>query len=245
MIRVARCKYVYGRMVIPTYPEFEPIVVMTPSTKYGSLSPYVLRRVLPDSDGLVRSQLMENIWQFSKVYHKVPKAKEYYSRYDRTVIWEHPEETHLVDGELTEEYWSWREKGMNAKHPIRYPTGFHHRGQCSYALAKRGGKQLSYIQARKVIYLPVYHELVITQPQFKQLLDKLKDGINLLIIEVDGPHQESLNYYKEKYGVGDEFIEKDSMPVTRENLKIMLNDPKHPFGHGYCLAMSLISELAI
>ncbi|AEX61932.1 hypothetical protein c7_R1070 [Megavirus courdo7] len=32
------------------------------------------------------------------------------------------------------------------------------------------------------------------------------------------------------------------MLVTDENLAIMLHDPKHPFGHGYCLAMALTNN---
>lgn len=49
---------------------------------------------------------------------------------------------------------------------------------------------------------------------------------------MDGPHQESLEYYREEYGVGDDFIEHNSIEVNLENMKLMLNDPKHPFGHG-------------
>ena len=30
------------------------------------------------------------------------------------------------------------------------------------------------------------------------------------------------------------------MLITPENLNIMLNDPKHPYGHGYCLAKALL-----
>lgn len=69
----------------------------------------------------------------------------------------------------------------------------------------------------------------------------LKDGKNLLIVEVDGPHGESLDYYKKKYKVDDNFIEDDTILATKENLKIMLNDTKHAFGHGYCLAVALLN----
>jgi hypothetical protein len=43
-------------------------------------------------------------------------------------------------------------------------------------------------------------------------------GENLLIIEVDGPHQEDLQYYKDKYGVSDNFIENGTMLVTKDNI---------------------------
>ena len=100
---------------------------------------------------------------------------------------------------------------------------------------------LDYVDSRKEIYLPVYCELVKKRPLFKKLKEKLENGINLLILEVDGPHQESLDYYQEKYNVGDDFIVNHTMLATEKNLRIMLNDTKYAFGHGYCLASALLN----
>ena len=61
-----------------------------------------------------------------------------------------------------------------------------------------------------------------------------------MIIEVDGPKQESLSYYMQEYNVGQEFIVENTIDCTEKNMEIMLNDTKHPFGHGYCLAMCLL-----
>lgn len=68
--------------------------------------------------------------------------------------------------------------------------------------------------------------MVKIHPTFHKLQKWLKEGKNLLIIEIDAAHQESLDYYKKKYGVEDNFIEKDTMLATKENLEIMLNDTK-------------------
>ena len=68
----------------------------------------------------------------------------------------------------------------------------------------------------------------------------LREGKNLLIVDVDGPHQESLDYYKETYQVKDDFIENGTILVTKKNVNIMLKDTKYSFGHGYCLAMALM-----
>lgn len=248
-IRVGRCIYNsrYGsNRTDPSYDLYQPIVVLTKSSEYGAIGPYCLKNE--------RGQIMENIWQYSKVYQEVPKSKRYYSKYDKTVIWDHPAETHAIlqdDGtySLTPEYLAWRTKGFNCKYPVRYPVGFNHRHNCLYALKSLDGQidptPLDYIESRKQIYLPVYIELVRSEPQFKLLVEKLRNGENLLIIEVDGPHQESLSYYRGKYGVKDDFIENSTMLATKENLDIMLNDPKHPFGHGYCLAIALMMELSI
>jgi hypothetical protein len=217
----------------PVYPNFTNIVVLTKSSKYGSISPYVLT----DDKG----RIMENIWQFSKVYKNVPKTVSRYSRWDDTVIWDYPAEKHVDENDdLLPEYWNWRRKGMNCKYPIRYPVGYKNRKNCLYCIMKKDGKKLDYIEARKKIYLPVYTKLVKKQPQFLELKERLEKGENLLILDVDGPHQESLDYYKEKYNCSNDFIETDSVLVTKENMNIFLNDPKHSFGHGYCLGLALL-----
>lgn len=122
MIRVGR---VVNR-INPKYDGYRPIICLTKCTTYGELGPYVLE----DDDGCI----MENIWQFSKVYKNVPASKQYYSQWDDTVIWDHPAETHIdSDGNLTDEYWEWRRKGYNNKYPVRYPVGMKHRSECLYS----------------------------------------------------------------------------------------------------------------
>jgi len=79
---------------------------------------------------------------------------------------------------------------------------------------------------------------------FQKLIEKLKKGKNILIIEVDGPDQLLLPYYKQKYGVGDDFIKNGITEATDKNLNIFLNDPMRPFGHGFTIAMILKEELA-
>ena len=260
MIRVGRCTYSGAKGAKrndPTYDGFTPVIVLTKSTKYGSLGPYELK----NSEG----QIMENIWQFAKVYESVPASKQKLSRFSKEVTWDHPAEKHVdslerdkrsrktTDLKLREEYWQWRNKGFNNKHFVRYPVGKKHTGKCVGAIYNQEEPDkndtkfefdqiLDYVEGRKVIYLPVYAEMVKKEVQFAELKRRVEKGENLLIIEVDGPHQESLSYYKEKYGVGDDFIVNNTMLVTEKNIKIMLNDKKHAFGHGYCLAMALLGK---
>lgn len=233
LVRVGRIVYKDGKPIHPSYPGFTPIVVLTKSSPYGELGPYVLK----DEQG----RIMENLWQFRKVYPWVPKVKELASaRYDRTVVWEHPQETHITDGEPNDKYWEWREKGVNNPLPVRYPVGnTAHRKLCLHVLTD-DGRKLDLVEGRKQVYQNTYCELVKKCPKFTKLQQRLKNGENLLIIEVDGPHQESLDYYCSTYGVGEDFIEDHSMLVTLKNIEIMLRDPQHSFGHGYCLAMALL-----
>ena len=206
------------------------------SSPFWELSPYYLKNE--------KGEIMENVWQFSKVYEKVPKVKLFYSRYDNTVIWEHKEEKHIEDGKINDNYKKWREKGFKNNYAVRYPVTFNYRHTVKYSLKSidEPDKKLGYIEARKQIYGPEYVELVKKQPKFKSLQERLKKGENLLIIEVDGPHQESLPYYMGKYSLKNNFIERNTILINKENIKIMLNDEKHNFGHGYCLAVALLDK---
>lgn len=239
MIRIGRCKYDrQGKRTDPSYPGYTPVVVlMKGHNKWGVLGPYELK----DHKG----RIMENVWQFSKCYTEVPATTQYYSRWDHRVIWKYPKEKHMINDEIQPAYWQWREKGMNNPYAVRYPVGFGNMSKCLFSIIDEDPEtRLDYIEARKEIYVPVYCKLVKEQDRFWELKKMLDDGHKLLIIEVDGPHQESLDYYKETYGVDDSFIEDDTILATEENLCIMLNDKKHSFGHGYCLALALLDEVA-
>lgn len=246
-IRVGRMIIKGSSRKIPSYEGYTPIVCLTKSSKYGSLGPYVLKNE--------KGQIMENVYQAHKIYKTLRDVREIYSRYQPYVVWQYPKQEHLkvyenfisedeveIIEEIQPEYWVWREKLMNQSHPVRYPAGFKNMKDCYASVIVEGDNItfIDYIQARKKIYIPLYQSLVEKQPQFKELKEILNKGENLLIIEVDGPHQESLEYYMSRYKVPEDFIVNDTVEVTRENMKILLNDTKHPFGHGYCLAMKLL-----
>jgi hypothetical protein len=248
-IRVGRCIFsstAKGGYIFPEYPGFIPIVVLTKSSAYGSLGPYCLK----DENG----RIMENIWQFSKVYPYVPEVRVPYTARNPKIVWTWQKEAHineLIDVMLpleidpmlatpNEDYWKWRDAGMHNSEPVRYPVGRNFAKECLYSLRSRGEAPLNYVEARQQIYLPIYSALVQHQDDYGLLWDRLQNGENLLIIETDGPHQESLEYYRKKYDVAADFIENETILATPKNLKIMLEDTKHAFGHGYCLAAALL-----
>jgi hypothetical protein len=245
MIRVGRMKFQNkGAPIIPRYDDFTKIVVlMNDYNEWSTLGPYDL----VNENGVI----MKNFWQFSKVYNTVPgskqtayKSKQDYRKRNKSVVWDHPAERHVKDGVLTKEHHDWRKKGFENDYAVRYPVGFKHRSECKYALASNEDgtidldNKLDYVASRKKIYVNEYCRLVWLHTKFTELKNKLDSGENLLIIEVDGPHQESIDYYMKEYGVDKTFIEDDTMIVNEENIRIMLNDTKHAFGHGYCLAMA-------
>ena len=229
----------------PSYPGFTPIVVMRNTHSYGKLSPYCIR--VPVS-GFPDGVIHENYWQFLKVYPQVPPRIVTLSEKDKTIAWTHEGCIQVDDqGDVTPEWDDWRIRGFSSENFIRFPNGSDpkDRAACLYAktLNEDGtvsAERLDLIPARKKNYVKTYCENVQHHSLFKQLQLRLLSGENLLIIEVDGPHQESLDYYKQKYKVGHNFIVNSTILVTVETMIIMINDPRHSFGHGYALASKLL-----
>jgi len=117
----------------------------------SEISPYVLKT----SGG----HIMENLWQGSKVYPDVSAQEEIKSG---KLIWKHPSEIHVVNGELTSAFWAWRKKLWNNPHPVRYPNGYGRRHEVICSLWHDGKEwvTMDYITARKKIYCHVYTQLV-------------------------------------------------------------------------------------
>ncbi len=241
-IRVGKIRYINGEQIIPKYEDYENVICMTKSSEYGAISPYCLK----DDNG----NLIENVWQFSKLYNRIADSQQKYSRYDSRIIWRWPSDIFVQDEQILPDYWLWRKKGMESPDPIRYPVGFNNRSSCIGAIKGydvynepkdlNDFEILDYIESRKLIYWPLYSNAVKKHRKYKILQDKLNQGINLLICEIDCSYQDSIDYYKETYGVDDDFIENWSMEVNKKNMEIVLNDTKHPFGHANCLGMALL-----
>ena len=236
MIRVAR--YIYNKPE-PKYDNYEPIAVISMSnTKWRLLSPFFLK------DG--KGRLFENIYQFQKCYPSIPKVQIKNSANE--IIFDHPAEVHFINDVVQPEYYNWRTKGENCQYPIRFPVGKHNSHKCLFSIPSGPNDninpliRLDYVESRKKIYVKKYSALVKQTKDFLELKQMLSEGKNILIIDVDGPHQESLLYYKNKYNINDDFITNDSIEINENSINILLNDTKHPFGHGYVLAMSLLDK---
>lgn len=125
--------------------------------------------------------------------------------------------------------------------PVRYPVGRGNMDQCIFSLKTKDdgtvdSYPLDYIEARKQIYVEEFAKLVKRHPKFIQLQQRLANGENLLIIEVDCCKEESMPYYIERYGVSPNMINNGTMLATAENLNLLLNDPRERFGHGMVIA---------
>ena len=205
-------------------------IVVTSSNKSGvgsELSPFKL------SDG--NGHFMENIWQFSKVYAFVPD-------YMNTKIgWECTREIHVDKNtqKIKPSYYKWRLKGMEFGTPVTYPVGVSHRQYCKYTLwpeshlledAVNMTKDTpyvtyKYVPARIKVYCPVYITLAKQCDDYKTINDLLNEGYNVQILDVDGPTNTE-----------------SSIEINEKNIKTLLADINHPFGHGYALACALLGH---
>ena len=174
----------------------EAILVNTTSrstTWSRALSPFLLGPVRLYDDHV--AQNVENAWQYSKVYpaHADPA------------------------GEPTAAYFSWAERGWNSVRAHRYPMGKGARPLFSYW----AGQKLSYVEARKRIYVPLYAAAVQRTAAFRQLRALHSRGIVLCLWDFDAYAHLALD----------------------RTLDQVLHDPSRKMGHAFVLAMLLEGHL--
>lgn len=147
--------------------------------------------------GLV-SQNMENAWQFAKVYK---------DQIDH-------------DGTPSDDYWDWATKGWADGFAHRYPRGKGAVPEFSWW----DGKRLSYIDARKEIYGPLYAEAVRRTEGWKELQKIRQNCKELYLRDWDG-------WNMQKHGM--------------ESLTDVLNNPRRKMGHAFVLKMLLEDDPAL
>lgn len=140
------------------------------------------------------SKNMENAWQFSKVYLC------------------HVDE----ENNPTKDYFDWAIKGWDSKFAYRYPFGKNVKPLFSYW----NGIKLTYLEARRKIYAPLYAKAVNKTTAFQKLKD-ISKTMDITLWDFDG--------YDYK-----------AMGMT---LKDVINNPDKKCGHGFILAMMLENEL--
>ncbi len=133
---------------------------------------------------------VENGWQFSKVY-------EYYSN----------------NGEVGDRYFKWAQDGWNDKKAHRYPMGKGVVPLYSYW----AGEKLTYIEARKRIYIPLYSQAVKKTFAFEKLKKMYEAGQDLVLWDFDGYDHRALGMDFEQ----------------------VINDPIKKMGHAFVIAMLL------
>lgn len=166
---------------------------------WSGLSPFLLGTC--DLYGGYVSKNMENAWQYSKVYPQHVK----WSRGDPAFI--------------TNDYWKWAEEGWDDPRAVRYPIGRGKRPAFSYW----DGECLSYVDARKVIYGPLYAQAVVNTLSYHLLHEK---------------------YQKQKAIVLLDYDVRDTRK-TGESMTDVLNNPHKKMGHAFVLKMLLTNDPAL
>lgn len=216
--------------------------IMSNSSPWRKLSPYHMK-----TDGVEEQRnpggvLFENFWQGSKVYPEVFPI-EVYSHYRHTGnpaqlhwAWDR-RQTHYSKstGEVDLALWhSWRDSLWAAPKAVRYPNGYARRGLCVFALLN-DSERLPYIESRKRIYVQEYVRLAKQTDEFARLLALLRAGKAVCLGEIDVPAPGKRGTHNS---------EAAEVQMTLPYLDAMLHDDSEPFGHGLCLALALLQELA-
>lgn len=163
-----------------------------PDSWSRGLSPFFLGPVSL-YEGAVTSEAknVENAWQFAKVYAQHTDA----------------------EGNPTEEYFQWAREGWEHTRAFRYPMGKGAVPEYSWW----AGEKLTYVEARKQIYVPLYTRAVVRTAAFQKLLELAQGPQELWLWDFDGYDHVSLGM----------------------TLKEVLNEPRRKMGHAFVLAMIL------
>ena len=174
-----------------------PDAVEVDTTSHGSfkdLSPFYLPGGVHDGVNVVR---FENLWQYTKVY------------------------ADHVDGNdmPNAEYYAWRNAGWANNRAIRYPMGKGAKPMYSWW----NGQCLTYVAARKAIYIPYYADAVIKTASYAKLYGWLVAGHDIVLRDFDGY----------------DYIRKGL------TLQQVADDPYRSMGHAFVIAMLLTGSLVM
>ncbi len=150
--------YVIG----PKDPRVKHAINTTSRSKIWSkgLSPFCLGPVTLSGAKNLIAQNVENAWQFTKVYAE-----------------------HLNDEGLpSSAYFKWAKQGFSDTRAHRYPMGKGRKPEYSWW----NGEKLSYVEARRKIYIPLYSQAVSQTPEYQQLEKKYNQSEDLWLWDFDG-----------------------------------------------------------
>lgn len=249
MITTQQIKSVTSKPVsLDTYETIN--VLKWSNCKWKNLSPYLLKTDGEEEYHNLGGILFENFYQGCKVYDIVYENEVYPSKYqmnDPKYLWWKfepisPSGDVILQGENInyDLYYRWRDSLWECEKPVRYPNKIHRRKNTQFSVCidiDGNERRLDYISARKEIYVKEYTRLIKKLPEYEELLSKLRKGKNIMICEIDVPARNKRGEY------GKDCDENNICHITIEKLELLLNDTSEAFGHGLCLAYSLLLDL--
>lgn len=207
---------------------------------WKSLSPFKIGPVKFIEDGVDKESnkeatIFENFWQGMKVWRNVARQNK--------SNWVWPAESHVDKIDNPNDNWRrWHDALLSHDKPVRRPNG-----RAIPLYAWWNGQKLGVVESRKQIYIPYLQELYRKHPTYQRLLDMVKSGTNIIIIEPDGP---SAELYPNGMSVTPDLLYK-LQDVTRmkdfcvEVGREDCNKPNKyvPYGHGYVIALTLFEDI--
>lgn len=221
------------------------------NSKWKTLCPYYMRTDGNEINFNPGNIIFENFYQGSKIYNKVYPVEVYPHRNlpktEKYLKWRYITENE--DGDIIcnnneinyDLYLKWRDSLWKCDYPIRYPNG-KNKGITLFTLCikkDKTEKRIDYLTSRKEIYLNEYVRLVKKTEEYHTLLNYLMTGKNLLICEIDVPARGKKGEY------GKDCDMNNTCSMSLEKINKLLNDPNEAFGHGLCLAYSLLKDTGI
>eukprot|EP01083_Nonionella_stella_P068308 181274_1 len=165
--------------------------------------------------------LFENYWQYGKIFKELGHLKK--------------------DNKISSTWLKFRKKGYGEKKGHRHPKGTKTneilytfvRGSKEYnkyryymaCSSYYFGEYMDYITSRKRVYCPMYEALVQQTSVYQELKRQVSNGMNVMILDFDGPKGETDN--------------EKCLKITQQMLQQKVNDTSAPFGHGYVFAAML------
>ena len=209
----------------PVFPDVKNINVTSGSNNkiYGvsikELSPMYLGPVDEKKifgKGSLKAEIFENYWQYGKIFKELGHIDD--------------------ENNVTEKWKQFRDKGYQKRKGDRHPSGTktnqirytdcNGKNWYKYLIAISShylGQNMDYIESRKKIYVPVYEYLIKKSNAIQALKQYIREGHSVQILDLDGP----------------DAPKDEQQLVTVKFLKEKINDPNHPFGHGYIVAALL------
>ena len=205
----------------------------------NDVSPFYMGPVT-SSDGLI-AHVFEHFWQASKVFP---------CHYDKTT------------NTIKPEYWAWRKSWFDKekvtdKNASRRPhslLGYQDK-DCLFSVYYNGStwERLSYVEARKRMYIPIYAKHIVETRSFQWLKTQYEAGKKIALVDFDG-----YNYYskvaKEKLvrGYVNKRIKRGVEPAQSLEDFLSLNTMRDvidcgftPAGHGFIIKMLLEKDIEV
>ena len=200
---------------------------------HKDVSPFYLGP-LTSSDGLT-CHIFEHFWQASKVFP-----------------------CHIMLGKLTPEFFSWRKSWYEMEHvknksESRRPHTLlgYKDSDCLFSVYYEDGeyKPLTYVEARKKMYIPEYAKLIVKTESYKWIKSLYDSGKKIALVDFDG-----YNYYydRAKEKLYNSYLNKCKRPSIRKEDYLALDSMKKvidcgftPAGHSFIIKMLLEGDIEV